>query len=180
MAPRRATPRSLRSLPERRTSPGARPVPYSTVRSRRSEQYRPPRAGRPSAARVCDANKRKFTAKSVSSHSPRFDAFSRPRVARTDRRGTTRWPSPDSLYLVASIPDDEFRRVLFGLQNSVFWTRLFFFFPNSPRGWAGRWLRNQPGIRCGTPMCGGTRLAEKKPQANSLGLRGELPNRRER
>lgn len=56
MAPRRATPRSLRSLPERRTSPGARPVPYSTVRIRRSEQYRPPRAGRPfGRARTCEA-----------------------------------------------------------------------------------------------------------------------------
>ena len=144
MAPRRATPRSLRSLPERRTSPGARPVPYSTVRSRRSEQYRPPRAGRPSAARVCDANKRKFTAKSVSSHSPRFDAFSRPRVARTDRRGTTRWPSPDSLYLAGF----DTRRVSTGFvwtPKLRFLDSTFFFFANSPRGWVGRRLRNQTG-----------------------------------
>ena len=142
MAPRRATPRSLRSLPERRTSPGARPVPYSTVRSRRSEQYRPPRAGRLSAARVCEVHKRKFTAKSVSAHSPPVRRFFS--SARRPNRQTWHNPLAESRFSVSGF---DTRRISTGFV----WTPKLrfldstFFFPNSPRGWAGRRLRNQTG-----------------------------------
>lgn len=124
---RRAARRRARFARSRNGAPRRVPAPFPTrpfgVAAPNSTGRRVLAAFRPRAC-VTPTNESSPPSQSLLTV-PRFDAFSRPRVARTDRRGTTRWPSPDSLYL-ASIPD-EFRRVLFGLQNSVFWTRLFFF-----------------------------------------------------
>ena len=173
MAPRRATPRSLRSLPERRTSPGARPVPYSTVRIRRSEQYRPPRAGRPfGRARTCEALE----------SSPPSQAVSK-----------------GSLFLVRASPEQtdvaqpagRVPILCIWLLEKIrpFWnlrfldsTLDFLFFQNSPAGkWVGRRLRNQtwdPMWHGGAP---GRDWLKKKTMTEQTvqGLRGELPIRRE-
>lgn len=173
MAPRRATPRSL---PERRTSPGARPVPYSTVRIRRSEQYRPPRAGRLSAARVCEVHKRKFTAKSVSAHSPPVRRFFS--SARRPNRQTWHNPLAESRFSVSALGKNPplLESPIFGLDSRLP------FFPNSPAGkWVGRRLRNQtwdPMWHGGAP---GRDWLKKKTMTEQTvqGLRGELPIRRE-
>lgn len=135
---RRAARRRARFARSRNGAPRRVPAPFPTrpfgVAAPNSTGRRVLAALRP---RACVTPTRKFTAKSVSAHSPPVRTFSRPRVARTDRRGTTRWPSPDSLYL-ASIPD-EFRRVFV-------WTPFFgldFFFFQILR--VGRRLRNQTG-----------------------------------
>ena len=83
-------------------------------------------------ARTCEALESSPPSQAVSKGS-----LFRPRVARTNRRGTTRWPSPDSLYLALG-------------KIRPFWNLRFldstldFLFPNSPAGkWVGRRLRNQ-------------------------------------
>ena len=172
MAPRRATPRSLRSLPERRTSPGARPVPYSTVRIRRSEQYRPPRAGRPfGRARTCEALESSPPSQAVSKGSLFLVRASPEQTDVAQPAG--RVPILCICSWKKSAP--------FGISD--FWTRLStFFFSKFSRWEVGGSTVEKPNL--GSDVArgrAGTRLAEKKTMTEQTvqGLRGELPIRRE-
>ena len=137
---RRAARRRARFARSRNGAPRRVPAPFPTrpfgVAAPNSTGRRVLAAFRP---RACVKSTNESSPPSQSPLTvPRFDAFSRPRVARTDRRGTTRWPSPDSLYLALGKIRPLLESPFFGLDSRLS------LFPNSPAGkWVGRRLRNQ-------------------------------------
>jgi len=141
---RRAARRRARFARSRNGAPRRVPAPFPTrpfgVAAPNSTGRRVLAALRPRAC-VTPTNESSPPSQSLLT-GPRFDAFSRPRVARTEDVAQPagrvpilciwlRYPTSfDGFCLDSKTP-------FFGLD--------FFFFPNSPRGWAGRRLRNQTG-----------------------------------